>query len=553
MNMQKISLRCQDCGSPVLTEIALNQFKCNHCGAITLVKDTISDRLDKVLDQVKDAAAERLANEEAMRRETQRKVLFAISAAVLVGAFLLVAFSRLINSNNKTARPAGTYEAVKVNIDGTKLVVVDAKQVVLGSGSSANAGLLLNVRNDTGVALDNPNLKIKWYEADQLIGETSAKLQRDVMLPGESAPVIFEAPSGKSFSRYEIEKSSLQPPRNFISQGSLKLDAMRFLRQDKSLLVVGRLKNTTTLNIKSVRLYAVAKDSSSKVIAFGDRYFDVSELAADKTAFVKVELKTLGDLEQVKTMEYVVAYEQLAEGRYSPVASLDRVMRIEQAAQTMSEWDISPQELLADESQRFDLKQLQLKPLQAARDDTQDLVYLSEITNLSTDTIAIKPGAVVRSYNGAQLGNTTSLKDIPDLYPGESFPVLIDPRDQRQLTKADTEFKPILKTAMPGTRPRLEIKLGSTEAKMGSVNVNFTRNYRYKYVEVSGQIRNASAQPVVKPVLWLMLRDSSGALSGFKRIDNIAPIPPGESVPFKADITQMGHDFVKIDTLYSTR
>ncbi len=553
MSVQHLNLRCYQCGSTVLDDIALNQFKCSHCGAITLVKDTVSDRLDKVLDQVKDAAAERLAQQEALRQKAQQ-ALYSRAGLAVLGALLVAGAIGMVFNRSKPARSTGAYEAAKVDIDPNKLVALDARQVLLGQGSSAKVAVLINLRNDTGVPIADPTLKLKWYDADQLVGESTQRLRRDVLLPGESEPIVFEAPRGKSFTRYELEKTSLRSGRDIVSQGSLKLDAMRFLRQEDSLLLVGQIKNTATFAINSIRLQATALDSVGKVLGFGDAYFDPGELPAGQSAFAKLKLETVGDLSQVKALEYVVShrYMQADKGQVT-VASPGRVVRTEQTAQTIGALNVTAQELLADDTQRFDLAQLQLKPLLAARDTAQELVYLTEITNLSADTIALKPGAIVRSYNGAQANDAAEISAMPDLYPGESYPVLIDPGQLSQLTQAKAEFKPILKAALPGTRPRLEVKLDSTQAGIGSVNVNFSRNYRYKYVQVTGQLRNASTQPVAKPVLWLMLRDSSGALTGFERLNNLAPIAPGESVPFTTRINQLGRDFAKVDTLYATR
>ena len=83
MTIDLQTLKCGECGSSVLKRTGLNEFTCQHCGSVTLVEDDISDRLDRVLDQVKDAAARRLADEQATRQKVaMRTAGFAVAAVV---------------------------------------------------------------------------------------------------------------------------------------------------------------------------------------------------------------------------------------------------------------------------------------------------------------------------------------------------------------------------------------------------------------------------------------------------------------------------------------
>ena len=63
MTIDLQTLKCGECGSSVLKRTGLNEYTCDHCGSVTLVADNVSDRLERVLDQVKNEAGRRLAAE----------------------------------------------------------------------------------------------------------------------------------------------------------------------------------------------------------------------------------------------------------------------------------------------------------------------------------------------------------------------------------------------------------------------------------------------------------------------------------------------------------
>jgi hypothetical protein len=48
------------------------------------------------------------------------------------------------------------------------------------------------------------------------------------------------------------------------------------------------------------------------------------------------------------------------------------------------------------------------------------------------------------------------------------------------------------------------------------------------------------------------LRDRNDQLTGFKVVENLPAIAPGESVPFQVHVTQHGRDFASVGTLYQT-
>jgi len=159
---------------------------------------------------------------------------------------------------------------------------------------------------------------------------------------------------------------------------------------------------------------------------------------------------------------------------------------------------------------------------------------------------------VVSRFDGSRLEGTTAVSGPAYLYPGERFPVLLEPHRSGRITATRAEWKPMRRAALPGPRAPLEVRVTDTRADTSSVLVNFSRRYSYKYVEVSGTVGNPTQAIVRKVRLWVSLRDASGKLAGFTLLDNLPAIAPGESVPFQAKVDQFGRDFARVETLFQS-
>ncbi len=108
INLQ--TLKCGECGSGVLQRSGLNQYTCAHCGSVSIVEDKISERLERVLEQVKDEAGRRLAEEHSARQRHVGKAMAVAAASIVVlatGVFLVTAFLVDRKEPAVAGRPAG--------------------------------------------------------------------------------------------------------------------------------------------------------------------------------------------------------------------------------------------------------------------------------------------------------------------------------------------------------------------------------------------------------------------------------------------------------------
>ncbi|MET3495244.1 FxLYD domain-containing protein [Variovorax boronicumulans] len=556
MTIDLQTLKCGECGSSVLKRTGLNEYTCGHCGSVTLVEDNVSDRLERVLNQVKSEAGRQLAAEGALRQQQMlRKV--GIGVAVVLGVVLVASVAGLLLDSRRpdSARPTvAAFVDRTIPVDGLKLG--EPRQVLVGSGTSAVPKLLVVARNETGKPLSRPGIRAVYYDGETRLEERSETLPVSVLAPGESAPVLIDMPRGKNTTRQALDVQKLAEPYRAAEGPRMSFSRVRLVQQGDRVRLVGRIVNAQAdgPTIGGIDVLATLYDDAGQVIGFGHGYGQSNEVKAGAQTSVDMSIARFGRAAAVAAWDYRIGYDTIdASGVRTAVLSADRVVRTAGGPESFNpELRLGTQDLLAEDSERFDEKQLELLPLVDGRNNIQQRLFLGELVNRSTDAIVLAPGGVISRFSGSKAHGTTNITGLAYLYPGERFPIFLEPEDMERFTSTRIEWKPMRRAALPGPRKPLEVKVTGTKAELGSVLLNFSQRFTYKSVEVTGSVRNPGTAIVGKVRLWVSLRDRNGQLTGFKLVDNLPPVAPGESVPFQVNVEQNGRDFASVATLYQT-
>ncbi|KIQ25625.1 hypothetical protein RT97_23740 [Variovorax paradoxus] len=556
MTIDLQTLKCGECGSSVLKRTGLNEYTCDHCGSVTLVEDNVSDRLERVLDQVKNEAGRRLAAEETLRQ----KLMLRNIGIAMIGVLGLVLVWRIVMLFVEPRRPDDARPVVaavvdrSIPTDGLKLG--EPRQVLVGSGSSAQPKLLVVARNETGKPLLRTGIRATYYDGDSKVDERTETLPIYVLEPGESAPVLIDMPSGKNVTRQELQVQKLSGPYNAVQGPRLAFTRVRLVQQGERVRLVGRIDNMRkdAATIGGIDVLVTLFDDAGQVIGFGHGYAQASELKAGAQTSVDVSVARFGRAAVIAAWDYRIGYNTVeASGSRTPVLNAERVIRTAAGPESFNpDLRLGTEDLLAEDSERFDPKDLELLPLVDGRNNIQQRLFLGELVNRSTDAIVLAPGGVISRFAGSKAHGTTNITGLAYLYPGERFPIFLEPQDMERFTSTRIEWKPMRRAALPGPRKPLEVKVSGTKAELGSVLLNFSQRFTYKSVEVTGSVKNPGSAIVGKVRLWVSLRDRNGQLTGFKLVDNLPAIAPGESVPFQVNVEQNGRDFASVTTLYQT-
>lgn len=556
MTIDLQTLKCGECGSSVLKRTGLNEYTCAHCGSVTLVEDGVSDRLERVLEQVKDAAGQRLAQEQAARQKQAMRN--AGLTVVVVGVLVIVGMLVSVFLGSRGTRNTGPATASvadrTIALDGLKLS--EPRQVLVGSGSSTQPKLLVVARNETGKPLSRVNIRATFFDGDNRLDERGEYLPIEVLQPGESAPVLIDMPSGKNVTRQTLRVEKLSTPYRAAEAPRLQFSRVRLVQQGERVRLVGRVPNNVrgTAAIGGIEVLATLYDDAGNVIGVGHGYGQASELKAGNATSVDLSLARFGRAAAVAAWDYRIGFSAIDDsGTRTTVLSPERVVRTSGGPETFNpELRLGTDDLLAEERERFDPKLLELAPLVDGRNNIQQRLFLTELVNRSTDAVVIAPGGVISRFAGSKADGTTHITGVAYLYPGERLPLFLEPEDMERITDTRIEWKPMRRAALPGPRVPLEVRVTGTKAELGSVLLNFSQRFTYKSVQVTGSVKNPGNAIVGKARLWVSLRDKGGQLTGFKLVENLPAIGPGESVPFQVNVEQNGRDFASVTTMYQT-
>ncbi|WP_062480481.1 FxLYD domain-containing protein [Variovorax boronicumulans] len=553
MSIDLQTLKCGECGSSALRRTGLNEYTCAHCGSMSLVEDDVSDRLERVLQQVKHHAGQQIAAEQALRQKQMVRTIGFVVIGFLGVAVAVQVAMLLFGSGKRSEAPSVARAIVERTIATDGLKLSEPRQVLVGERPK----LLVLARNETGRPLERPGLKVVFHDGDTRLNERSESLPIDVLMPGESAPVLVDLPSGQNVTRQDVTVEKLSEPRSAADGPRLAFSRVRLVQQGERVRLVGRLVHAGAPGAPafgSIEALVTLYDDAGQVIGVGRGHAPGSELAPGARTAIDVDLSRFGRGAAIAAWDYRIGYRTVTpSGARTTVLSADRVIRTAGAPEAFHpDLRLGTEDLLADDSERFDPRQLELLPLVAGRSTIQRPLFMTELVNRSTDAIAISPGAVISRFGGSTADGTTRLDALASLYPGERFPILLEPKAVDRITQTRVEWKPMRRAELPGPRKPLEVQVTGTQAGTGSVLLNFSQRFTYKSVEVTGTVKNPGTAIAAKVRLWVSLRDRNDQLTGFKLIENLPAIAPGESVPFQVHVTQHGRDFASVATLYQT-
>jgi hypothetical protein len=359
INLQ--TLKCGECGGGMLQRAGLNQYACAHCRSLSVVEDDVSDRLERVLEQVKNEAGRRLAVEQSARSKSVARSMALAAAAVVVligGFFGVMAYVADRNQPAGTYRPGGASMAPRtIPGEGLKL---EARRVLVGNGSSAQPQLLVMARNETGTALERPSVKAIFYDRESRVGENSESIPIGTLAPGETAPVLIKLPGDKTVTRQALQVEALSAPYWTVEGPPMQFTRVRLVQQDGEVWLFGRLLNARqdAMALTGVEVLVTLYDDAGAVIGFGRGFSQASEIRPGERSAAEVRIERLGDRKvPIAAWDYRIDY-NLTEGAQQVrkrVLSSNRVIRTAGAPETLPpSLRMNSEALLAEGTEHID-------------------------------------------------------------------------------------------------------------------------------------------------------------------------------------------------------
>lgn len=283
-----VTLTCSTCGSAQFTKLAPNEYRCNHCHALTLVEDDVAQRLEKILRGM-----------QQPNRAPQIKP-GAVAAVVLavVAAIAIPLVASLINSGT-TSAPRRAVLAPPIDASLVKLTDVRETQ------TRGRKQLVMMMRNETGKKIDSPRVTATFFQGELTLSSNSASPSSRTLQPGEYAPVLITVPD-KAYTRYTLEVATPSPARG--KSNDVTPSKVQLVRNDGSYRLVGLLKNQGATVANSTQITVMLYGDDGALIGTGNGYATAGSLAPGAVTVFEAHCEMLGD-GNVASYDYMVQSE----------------------------------------------------------------------------------------------------------------------------------------------------------------------------------------------------------------------------------------------------
>jgi hypothetical protein len=279
------------------------EYRCNHCGAITVISDDDAGRLEKLLTSVLNKVAPQgNANAAAVRPKPKGNPWLA--AAIVVVALLvyggLVIVPQLMKPHTRYTSPTQRYATdTAISPDSVSLSPLHVDGL-----SSALFHYLGMIYNHSGYAIDVPDYTMTFFPNGMKGGSTSSDVGLNRLLPGEYVPVSFSTWKSDMGARYEIERPTTIR-RNTDEIARLELTQQQLVHHiGDGYQLVGIVQNTFTRPVENLHVMVILYGENNEQIASEVR--SLTSLRPGEKVAVNVGLSLPRDDTPVTAYEYLV-------------------------------------------------------------------------------------------------------------------------------------------------------------------------------------------------------------------------------------------------------
>lgn len=284
-----VTLTCSTCGSAQFTKLAPNEYRCNHCHALTLVEDDVAQRLEKIL---------RGMQAPARQAAIKPGALAAIVVVVVAAVTIPLVVSMLTPSRTSTPYRA---PAQTPPIDASLVKLTDVREI----STRGRKQLVMIMRNETGRKIDPPRVTATFYQGELALTSSTATPSPRSLQPGEYAPVLISVPD-KAYTRYTLQVATPSPARG--KNNEVAASKVQLVQNDGAYRLVGLLKNQGGNVANSTQITVMLYGEDGTMIGVGNGYATASTLAPDALTAFDVRCEMLGD-GKVASYDYMVQSE----------------------------------------------------------------------------------------------------------------------------------------------------------------------------------------------------------------------------------------------------
>jgi hypothetical protein len=241
-----LTVTCHQCGGSSMVRLDRKEYRCTHCGAITVVSDDDADRLEQMIANVLNRPAT-----VAAPAQFPNPLGVKLGTGLLAGSVLfavLIALTTHRSSGRRTA--TGSTVRDDRTVPGSQVVMSSLQWEPEEMSRGNYVGLLYN---HSGYAIDVPRYTLTLF-SDGMKGDSDMFISPiNTLQPGEYERVSFRFFSVKPHDRYEVEAPETIY-RSTRDIAPVKLVNPQFVHQQggERYTLVGIVQNTFTKPISGV-------------------------------------------------------------------------------------------------------------------------------------------------------------------------------------------------------------------------------------------------------------------------------------------------------------
>jgi len=304
------TLTCSNCHGGDFIRLADNEFKCTHCGSITIVQDDVAERLEQILSKLQAPKAEAPPAPVRVLRPRWILLWLLVFCFVLMGPWLRA----LLQSDSSGSVSVSTRFHPRAEVDPGLLRIENLHRAT-PNYPDYMVGM---VRNDSDRVVSSVSLSMHTYR-NNIRGDDQSASMSLRLLPGESQPIVFTSWPQQAGERFEIASKEVSTDDDFGGRAQLRLAHEQLIREprspgDSKLRFIGQLTNTGTVRAKSIQVTVNLFDDKNTLIGTANAHSpESSELAPGETTNFDLDIYPYENTD-IASMQYLVDSERVNAG-----------------------------------------------------------------------------------------------------------------------------------------------------------------------------------------------------------------------------------------------
>ncbi|MNK13259.1 hypothetical protein D3C87_313440 [compost metagenome] len=282
-----VTLTCSACGSGQFTKLDANEYRCNHCHAVTLVEDNVAQRLEKLLRNIQ------------APRHPPVKPAALVAIGLAVAAAIVIPLAGSLMSSSRGAAPSRP--AAAAPIDASLVKLTDIQEIK----TRGRTQLVMIMRNETGRKIDVPRVTASFFQDELSLSSASGSAPARSLQPGEYTYLTISAPD-KAYTRYALQVATPSSARG--TNNDVAASKVQLVRNDGSYRLVGLIRNQGATPANSTQITVMLYGADGRLAGTGNGYATASPLGPGALTSFDVRCEMLGDA-QVASYDYMVQSE----------------------------------------------------------------------------------------------------------------------------------------------------------------------------------------------------------------------------------------------------